>query len=824
MRRKQRELSEELLFNYYMISSKWEEEIYSPFPFCIDRALFNCMVQAAEVLDNLVNRLLKNIVENKKSIPFEMGDFPLKDNIIYSNGKLMPFFWCRYDAFIRESGGVFFSEFNYDKPCAQREIAASYKLCGKNSPNEKFIEEFKKGFLCLWEEYNCRKSDIPKKPIVAILVSPSHYEELHLSYLYSDWLEEIGFETIIAGDKNLHVEGKSVKVFDKKVDVILRQFPTEFFYEVSSSEKVIELFDQDEILIINDPRAIIAQVKSLFAYLWEMVLEKSDFITEEEVRVIRNTIPYTIMFNNSSIDELYKNKDKYVIKSIYGRYSEEVYIGCMHSEEEWKETIQYVIESNRPHLIQEFCPIRKEKVIRPVENGYKEVDGFCNLGVYLTLGKFSGICTRWSEDYLTRDDRIWISPIALRDASINLLELNDEFRIKHWNEINEKAMFEHQYTGGYGNLQETFTLDSIILSKSMYNEIEEATKAIINIFKKTKSLVQKNSELLCPVLGINDNIAKLVKNDYTDTLCFIGRFDWAINTFGELKLLEFNSETPAGIMEATVLNELIYKRFYNEYTNPNADFKEAIRSSFVNIIKDCQRKHLVKNVGFVSTIYYEDLYNTSSILDIIKDLPFNFISGEISGLKEENGKLYLYGTPIDAVYRYYPLDWLEKDTYYSGVVECFNNNSLSINSVSTFITQSKAFLALIWELIPQNFYSVEEKKCIEKYIPKTTLSEKMLNTEDYCIKPFFGREGQSVKFSFDDGFGYNSEQDIIFQERIDIDNIRLNVYNTIGRRNEIMYPIIGAYVTEDKFSGIYTRAGERVTDNWAIYLPTYIER
>jgi glutathionylspermidine synthase len=782
------------------------------------------MVHAAEVLDSLVNRLLKNIIEGKISIPFEMGDFPLKEKIIHSKGRLMPFFWCRYDAFIRESGGVFFSEFNYDKPCAQREIAASYKLSNKNSPNENFVDDFKKGFICLWNEYRRGKQDIPEKPMVAILISTNHYEELHLSYLYSDWLEEIGFETIVAGDKNFYVEGKSVKVFDKKVDIILRQFPTEFLHEVNNSDKIIELFDEDEILIINDPRASIAQVKSLFAYLWELVLEKSEFITEEEEAVIRNTIPFTTMFNKGKLDELYENKDKYVIKSIYGRYSEEVYIGCMHSEEEWKETIQYVIGCNKPHLIQEFCAIRKEKVLRPTETGYKEADGFCNLGVYLTLGKFAGMCTRWSEDYLTRDDSIWISPIVLRKESLNLIEQEGELRGKYWDEINEEAMFEHQYTGGYGNLQETFTLDSLILSKDMYNEIEEATKAIINIFKKTRNLVKKNSELLCPVLGINDNIADFAKDDYTDLLCFIGRFDWVIDTYGRLKLLEFNSETPAGLMEATVLNELIYKRFYSDYINPNANLKEDIRDSFINIIEDCKRKHEVNNVGFVSTIYYEDLYNTSSILDIIKDLPFNFIVGEVSGLNADGGKLYLYGTPLDAVYRYYPLDWLEEDTYYRGVVESFNNNSLSINSVSTYITQSKAFMALVWELMSQNFYSSEERKCIEKYMPKTALSSKKLNVEDYCIKPFFGREGESVKFSLDSNFIYNKEENIVFQERIDIENIRLNIYNTIRRNNEIVYPIIGAYVAGDKFSGIYTRAGGRVTDCTAVYLPTYIKR
>lgn len=352
---KQRKLTEELLFNYYMISSKREEEIYSPFHFCLDKALFNTMVHATEVLDNLVNRLLRNIIEGTMDIPFEMGDFPLKNRIVQGKGKLMPFFWCRYDAFIREKGGIFFSEFNYDKPCAQREIASSFTLCSTNSPNGNFVEAFKKGIRYLWEEFSCGKQGVSKKPVVAVLISPNHYEELHLAYLYSDWLKEIGYEVVVAGDKNLYIEEGAVKAFDIKVDIILRQFPTEFLYEVNSCEEILELFDKEEVLIINDPRAIIAQVKSLFAYLWELVEKNSSFLNKEEQAVIRDTVPYTTIFSKNLVDELYKNKDSYVIKSIYGRYSEEVYIGCMHNEVEWRETIQYVLESNKSHLIQEFC-------------------------------------------------------------------------------------------------------------------------------------------------------------------------------------------------------------------------------------------------------------------------------------------------------------------------------------------------------------------------------------------------------------------------------------------------------------------------------------
>jgi Glutathionylspermidine synthase len=172
------------------------------------------------------------------------------------------------------------------------------------------------------------------------------------------------------------------------------------------------------------------------------------------------------------------------------------------------------------------------------------------------------------------------------------------------------------------------------------------------------------------------------------------------------------------------------------------------------------------------------------------------------------------------LYRYYPLDWFQKNEI-TDYLEAFKKETLSINPPHTFVIQNKAFYALVFELINGGFFDAEEEYIINKYIPKTALSIEKLNLRDYCIKPFLGREGEGIKFNYE--IESLPEDEYIYQEKIYIDSVNLNRHSTMESYEEVKFPVIGAYIVNNKYAGIYTRVGDLVTDRWAVCLPTYIE-
>jgi len=530
------------------------------------------------------------------------------------------------------------------------------------------------------------------------------------------------------------------------------------------------------------------------------------------------------LFDKSKIEDLLQNKNKYVIKAVYGRYSEQVYIGTMLSNEDWHFIINDVCESEDLHIIQEFCPIKKEEVLRFNGEVFENKTAFGNFGIYLSNNKYCGSCIRWSPNYLSDDEHVWVSPVGVSNRNIHIYKFVADHNYDNiFRKINDIAAFEYGFTGGYTGFQQSFSLDALVLEEDTFNEIKDATNQLADLFYKTTKHVQQNSAILCPVLGIAEELIPLVSKQLQNTLSFLGRFDFVFDNVGRLKLLEFNSETPAGIIESIGLNSLIKDTVKITYRNPNENMAQQLKNQLNQIIGIYKNKSTINNIGFASLAYPEDFYNTKFLFDILHISDENFVFGEISGLHIKNNKLNLYEQPLDAIYRYYPLDWFFTDESYKGFGDILKENTQCINEPSTFISQSKAFFALVWELYKDGFYNKEENELILKYIPYTSLDPNDFYNEDYCAKPYFEREGKGVTLSINEVDRDFIKDEMVFQERIAIQTVSLNIHTTMSVTQDVVYPVIGAYVIGNEFGGIYTRAGGSVTDANAIYIPTYIK-
>ncbi|MGL5084512.1 MAG: glutathionylspermidine synthase family protein, partial [Clostridium sp.] len=230
----------------------------------------------------------------------------------------------------------------------------------------------------------------------------------------------------------------------------------------------------------------------------------------------------------------------------------------------------------------------------------------------------------------------------------------------------------------------------------------------------------------------------------------------------------------------------------------------------------------IKTIAFVSTNFYEDLFNTSVLHDILKEEnAYNLIIGNIYDLENRDGKLYLYNTPIDAMYRYFPLDWIGYDEELHHIIPTLNKGTSVINPTSTLIPQSKAYLAVMYELIGTGFYSNDEENFIKKYIPYTCLVPDNKLSTDFLVKPYLSREGGGITMSYEEI--PEDISDVIFQERVNIAPLVVLRHSTLGSKKHMQFPVIGIYITNDTPAGIFTRIGDFITDSSAIFMPTFIK-
>lgn len=820
---KQIKYTEDVLFNNYMVSSLGEEHVHSQIPFYFDEETYENMVFYSERINKISLDILQGIKDEHKKLLDYFEDFQFKDKIFNLKCPIAPMFWTRYDTFRDEQNNIYFAEFNYDKPCGQKEMHLAGKCNFEGNLNVEFIENFIKELLEVCYNYSSLANP-GEKINVGFLMDPCHYEELHHSYYFKHILKNTNINIVQIGPTNLSVKDEYVYGYSNiKLPIILRLFPTEFFYEISNINEILECVDKGKVLLINDPRIIAIQSKGFFAYLWNLIKEDSKFLSLEDKDVISKCIPYTEILKTNNIEEVIKNKDKYVVKSSLGRYSQEVYIGKLYAQEKWEDKIKIVSESNKVHIKQDLINIKQEYTYKPSDcNMNIPTLAFGNFGVYMIKYKTQGFLVRWSKDFLTNDNYTWMCPLGVKSFPISIRKFNLGNRKEILEEVLEESAFKYDFTGEYTNINEYVSLDSLIIKENLYKEILRVGYKFCEILKRIYPYIQKNMDLFGPILGIPEELYKLVSTSLTNELCALGRIDFAVDNNGALKVLEFNSETPAGLVESIGISNIIKEKLNIKYEDPNENFRKCIKKSFNSILKDLKKNKTIKNIAVVTSWYYEDIYTSKIIAKILEELrEYNIIFGNIYDLKVTDNKLYLYGEEIDALYRHYPLDWLYYEEEMKKIISPLNSGDYLINPGHTLITQSKALFAVIHELVGKEFFTTEDEKFILKYIPYTGLELDNKLSSDFVVKPYLSREGSGVELSHDGNF--KEQEDVIFQGRVNIKPFYQKVYSTIKEESKYQFPVIGVYITGDKPSGVFTRMGDFITNKNAIYMSTYIK-
>ncbi len=790
-----RDYWDKLLFHYKLIHSKRFKNVYSDIPYFMKPKIYEEFIETAKYINNIALRVQNGINSEFKDFKKYIPKFNYMDEIMSLTREPIPVFWSRFDGFIRAENKdkrIFYSELNYDKPCAERECMVAEETLKYNNVNNGFYKKIIENFYDIKDKYYGSKNIN-----VAFLVDPAHYEEAHLALLFQEQLCRDDIKIIITGAENIYVDDDEAFCFDNKIEIILRLYPTEYLYEIKDIHKLLALFNDNKILILNDPRVIISQCKNLYSYLWKLVDNKDIRLNDKEREVIITTLPCTEELTNFNIEKAIKNKDDFVIKPIYGRYSEDVFIGSLHSELEWEQSIEYIKNEMpiKPFILQEFCKQKRELSYYYDGNFRRSTKGYGNYGVFLSNDEVIGMCVRWNPDYLTVDDYTWFTSIGVKEEVFK--EKDTDLYIE---DIETKIVIDGEFTGIYSHDKPYIKTSLAILEEEKFDELKYASEKLLKIFKKTRNHLLDNINLYEDILSIN-GLGGLMEKELSSELSFIGRMDWILDIHDNWKVLEINGETPAGICEAVFVEEIIIKEadIEEDLERINKDLKRMIINQGKRIVESYDVDN--PTIAFVALTYYEDWVNTNALYRIFKETcEYSCIYGNIEDLVIEDDKVYLYGTKVDIIFRYYPLDWFIKEDHSNlkDLIKLVNDKVFFLNPINTIIMQSKSFFPIIYALIERDFYTIEETGLIKKYIPFTTFDFNELKSNEFLIKPILGREGKKITLSHD--LEKIPDEDIIFQERV------FQKGNEDGE-----FVVIGTYFTGDEFAGVYTRIGGEVT-------------
>ncbi len=310
----------------------------------------------------------------------------------------------RFDIFYKD-GNFKFCELNTDGSSAMNEDNTLAQILLNTKSIQKMKEKYQIDYLDsinswvdesleIYQEY----SKSPRKPVVGIVDFKESGTTAEFVKFKKAYINK-GCDTFIIDARDLKYNKGNLYYQNNKLDLIYRRLVTSELIERSDEIKdLINAILDNAVCLIGPIKSQIMHNKIIFKILHDE--DTQILFNREEVQFIKDHIPYTRLFSESynNFQEVYVNKDKYIIKpyDLYG--SRGVYAGLSFTQSQWKEILNKCFNNN--YLFQEyFYPYQREFI----EFAEKKVQ--VNLFSYITglfvyNEKLSGLYTRIGKNHI----------------------------------------------------------------------------------------------------------------------------------------------------------------------------------------------------------------------------------------------------------------------------------------------------------------------------------------------------------------------------------------------------------------------------------------
>lgn len=288
--------------------------------------------------------------------------------------------------------------------------------------------------------------------------------------------------------------------------------------------------------------------------------------------------------------------------------------------------------------------------------------------------------------------------------------------------------------------------------------------------------------------------------DDPDELTLYGRFDLAWDGTGEPKLLEYNADTPAGLVEAAVCQWM-----WLEDLHPALDQWNLLHERFVQAWGGLKRRTGVEVVHFAvgQNEPTEDWATVAYLRDAAQEaglVALGITMEEIGWDSSTSRFVDLAEVEITHCFKMYPTEWLLDSEFGAHVISCAARTRW-IEPPWKLLTGSKAILPVLWELFP------DHPNLLPAYFDHPH------GMASHVVKPLFGWEGDGVTirtptFSETGVTTHSAGQDLVYQQYVELPDFGGN------------HPVLGTWVVGGHPAGLGIRESTNlITNTRARFVP-----
>lgn len=353
---------------------------------------------------------------------------------------------------------------------------------------------------------------------------------------------------------------------------------------------------------------------------------------------------------------------------------------------------------------------------------------------------------------------------------------------------------------------ENYWIDqAVAMRRDIYEELEKASRLLWRMFDKTaRYLVGKRD--LYQLIGI-----PAVLWDSLDALPVppeglisrYARFDFAISSEGDIKMLELNADTPTGYVEAAIVTPWVCEQVGLD--SPNARMAGYVEAAWAADRPDT-----------AACVHYgEHLEDSGTIEALVRHSGLDVKCVDCLDLWVDEGFLKDgEDRTVRRLFALYPKEWMAIDDGGEALAYAIESGNLELfNPPHSILLQSKGLQAAAWGLYELGMlFDSEERDAIGRFMLPTY--NKPVFDGNFVSKSMFGREGGSVKL-FDpsgeleledvDGFDTSTLFPVVYQKRAELARIS----TAFGE----FHLLTGMFVINGTPCGMLGRAGGPITGN-----------
>ncbi len=356
--------------------------------------------------------------------------------------------------------------------------------------------------------------------------------------------------------------------------------------------------------------------------------------------------------------------------------------------------------------------------------------------------------------------------------------------------------------------------EAIVLSPQAHEEAVRAAEGLHRGLARFERRVRRDPEAMRR-LAIPEALHPLIAAEEHDTLQ-LARYDLFPTEDGRWMVSEFNEDVPGGFNEAVGIPELL--------GDPGGGLRWEgdLRASFVDAYRDYE------TVAFLyATAFSEDLQHMLILARWLAEAGHRTVLGSPAHLRRGLRRPRVLGSPIDAVFRFYPGEWMPRLPNLEAWLRLGPRLPM-MNPVHRLVRQSKTMFALWAE---ERYLDPEDRDLLTSHCPRTEAFDagKLLMLQDererWVLKRAFGRMGDSVVIG---ALSTEREWNAALAEALRTPN-EFCIQECFSVRplafaEGPLYPAVGAFLINGRFAGYYSRVAPRpLTTHEAYHVATLVQ-